>query len=408
MTSAHKSTFMAVLAALLLGLAPQIGAQDIAIHGAMSQSFMQTSDNNYLVESEDGSFSIFEMVLNTTANVDAKTRIGAQIYGREFGHLGNNHMLVDWAFGDYRWRNWMGFRAGRIKFSLGLYNTTRDIDMVRNSILMPQSVYTEDFRNVSYAFHGFEIYGSVPVDRLGSFEYHASLGSAEVDEAYFLHDVFIKVLAAGGQIPPSLGFEAKLDWAYSGSLYWNTPWEGLKIGGSFVTSDLYAEEIFATPTATLDMSLDMDLKKLYVLSAEYMRDRWTFAAEFQRLFVDIVVPDVPVFVPDVGVVLMDIPADDRRGGYYGQATYRASDLLELGIYLSVFHPDWSQRKVGTAETEQKDTALTARFDLTDSWLMKVEYHIIDGTGDLPERLNPAPSQLVKSWSMIAVKSTFYF
>ena len=38
---------------------------------------------------------------------------------------------ADWFDLDYRWKDWLGLRAGRVKLPYGLYNDTSDIDAAR-------------------------------------------------------------------------------------------------------------------------------------------------------------------------------------------------------------------------------------------------------------------------------------
>ena len=58
-----------------------------------------------------------------------------QLLGRKFGSERDPSVVVDWAYGDYRWRDQLGLRAGRIKLPYGLYNQERDVDMLRTSVL---------------------------------------------------------------------------------------------------------------------------------------------------------------------------------------------------------------------------------------------------------------------------------
>src|SRR5207253_8304859 len=81
----------------------------------------------------------------------------------------------------YRWRDWLGFRAGRVKVPFGLYNTTSDIDAARNSILLPQSVYPITNRDYLLAQTGGEVYGYKHLGPLGSVEYRAYYGTIYLD-----------------------------------------------------------------------------------------------------------------------------------------------------------------------------------------------------------------------------------
>ena len=61
------------------------------------------------------------------------------------------------------WYDQLGFRAGRIKLPYGLYNQSRDVDMARTSVLLPQSVYSEVDRELLIAYEGVGLYGNVTI-----------------------------------------------------------------------------------------------------------------------------------------------------------------------------------------------------------------------------------------------------
>ena len=90
-----------------------------------------------------------------------KLRVGAQVYDRYIGELGKGRVYLDWALADYRLKDWLGFRGGKIKTSLGLYTDTQDQAFLHTWALLPQSVYPADLRSVSVAHVGGDIYGHI-------------------------------------------------------------------------------------------------------------------------------------------------------------------------------------------------------------------------------------------------------
>jgi hypothetical protein len=48
---------------------------------------------------------------------------------------------ADWFYLDYRFQDWFGLRAGRLKIPYGLHNEVQAIDSARVPVLLPQSVY---------------------------------------------------------------------------------------------------------------------------------------------------------------------------------------------------------------------------------------------------------------------------
>ncbi|GBC63154.1 hypothetical protein DENIS_4147 [Desulfonema ishimotonii] len=96
----------AVICAVILSgsnaSAAELGGVDI--HGFISQGYLKSDDNNFLGNSEDGSFQFNEMGINFSRELTDKLRIGVQFFSRDLSAVGNNDVVVDWAYGDYRWR----------------------------------------------------------------------------------------------------------------------------------------------------------------------------------------------------------------------------------------------------------------------------------------------------------------
>ena len=139
------------------------------VHGFFSQGFVYTNQNNWLtMNTSDGSGAMTDMGLNVSSRVTEKFRVGAQVYDRNLGELGQWHPELDWAVADYRFTNWLGIRAGKVKTTLGLYNDSQDLDFVRVFALLPQSMYPTDLRDTSIAHTGGDLYGTVALPhRLG-------------------------------------------------------------------------------------------------------------------------------------------------------------------------------------------------------------------------------------------------
>lgn len=405
----RSSRIQRLALAALLATTGTAAAGEVAVHGTVSQGYLKSSEYNYLTpDTREGTFSFNEAIVNFTARVDDKTRVGAQLLGRDFGPAGNGEVMLDWAFGDYHWKDTLGFRLGKIKTPLGFYNKTRDVDAVRTSILLPQSVYTEGYRTVATAIQGGAVYGALQMGSQGSLEYEVFGGTIEMGSTSFLSEQFTGIV--GGA--PMLTYRIENRQTLGGQLIWNTPAEGLRVGGTYTTLELDAAGAFALGLPapwTIDMNLEVN--HIYVLSAEYARDALSLAAEYTRWDVDFALENIPYPDGMGGLVPVSATREDHRGGYYLQGAYRTSPVVELGAYYSVFHPDWDNRDGADSTPDfaawQKDVALTARFDVTDNWTLKAEGHFISGTGDLDGSINP-DGITEESWNLFAVKSTFNF
>jgi hypothetical protein len=139
-----------------------------------------------------------------------------------------------------------------------------------------------------------------------------------------------------------------------------------------------------------------------VLSAEYLRDDWSFAAEYSRWRIH-QTSSVPGLIPD---------PDSDSEHFYGLISRRLSPALEAGAYYSAVHVDVHDRG-GRDQARfprrwnafQRDAAVSLRYDVNDHWLWKLEGHFIDGVADLPRGPNPDPERY---WGLFLFKTTVWF
>ncbi len=396
----------------LAGTAVVAFAGQPVVHGIISQGYMNSSDYSYLAPTEPGTFSYNEALLNVSAPVTDNIRVGAQLMARNLGHAGNENVVLDWAYGDYRFRDEFGLRVGKVKTPFGLYNQTRDVDMVRNSVLLPQSVYTELMRDVMNAFEGASAYGTLTLSDAASLEYDAFLGTVDVEGPNFPVDLMLQPMMAQmwGSFLPLSGWVSEGKDIYGGALRMNTPLEGLRLSGTIFHGAMDGVGTFAAPLGYFTPEFSMEANYWWVLSAEYTTEKLLAAFEFNRASVDMALRNalVPTGLADPATMVMDIPIKDQRGGWYGQATWQFNDWFQLGSYYSMYYPDYTVRDGDGFAWKQRDLAFTARFDLADYWLVKAEVHAMQGTGDVQESLNTGNPFTTENWSLFAVKSTFYF
>ncbi len=367
------------------------------IHGFVSQGFLATTDNNYLAETERGSFEFTEVGVNLTVTPIDKLRIGAQLFARDLGPIGNYDARFDWFYLDYHLADWLGLRAGRTKLPFGLYNELQDADAARVPVLLPQSVYPTENRDFLLALTGGELYGRTTLGPGGWLAYRFYGGTAFIDPTTLQGTTTTKV-------------DVDVPYLVGGRLMWETPAEGLQVGGSIqslrldadfaLTADALAQlqQAGALPAdfgGTVELGLPI---LLWVASAEYVEDRLSVAAEYSRWHVD-VESNVETLVP---------AATTSSERLYGMVSYRMSDWFTPGAYYSLMFPDTKDRSGRAAS--QHDVALTMRYDINSFWLAKLEGHYMHGTAVLDPSLNDGVRResLGKDWGLLAVKTTAYF
>ena len=131
----------------------------IQIHGFASQGYLTSDQNNYYARTDEGSFEFNEFGVNVGVDMTERLRVAHQLLSRDLGEFGNNAVELDWAYGQYRWRDWFVLHAGMLQIPWGLYNDTRDIDFLRPWIFLPPGLYDEQHRDVYDAMLGVGILG---------------------------------------------------------------------------------------------------------------------------------------------------------------------------------------------------------------------------------------------------------
>jgi len=357
-------------------------ALPVEVHGFVSQGFIKTTANNYLAESKRGSFEFSEVALNFSKNLSDRMRVGMQLFTHDLGPLGNYRTRFDWFYLDYRFWDWLGVRAGRTKLPYGLYNESSDIDAARVPILLPQSVYPISNRDFLLAQTGAELYGNVPLGAAGALEYRLYGGTVFFDTSDSTTTLT----------------NVSVPYMFGGRLMWQTPLDGLQVGGSVQKLRLDAE-VPAAQVAQLQMTgalpagimgaLPLRIPALLgVASAEYNAQDLLVAAEYSRWRTSIE-SSVPAFATE----------GSTSERFYLMSSYHVRPWFSPGVYYSVLFRDVSDRRGRRASSlqpggaplgrgaYQHDLAVTLRFDINANWIVKLEGHRMHGTGALSSSLN---------------------
>ncbi len=362
------------------------GAQDgnVEINGFISQGFLKSDTHDiYFADTEDGTFQFNEAGLTFTTHVSDRLRLGMQIFAKDLGSMGNDEITVDYAYGDYRFENWFGLRAGKMKKPSGLYNQSRDVDITRTFIILPPSVYNENYRDAQLAAKGVSVYGTLPVH----IHYQVMYGVFDTPTDGPIVSKIDNFL--GGEPTDS----AKNEEFYLGALRWNTPITGLLFGGEYN----YYKIALDNP-----MFNEFEIIGTYwIASVEYHRRKLIFAVEYKLLTNKVEIN---------GFSISDVDSEN----FYISLTHRFTEWFETGAYYSVEYSDKDDKDGDSfkadgepaAQAWLKDTAICARFDLNSNWVFKLEGHFMDGLLDVtyPES-DPDPSD---KWFLFAAKLSFAF
>lgn len=420
---------------LVLTAAPHAGAFDLGeidVHGFVTTTYSTSDHNNvFTLNTEDGDFNWFEAGINFNIEPVDNLRIGMQLYSRTMGDQGGGDVVIDWATGDYRIRDWFGVRIGKNKLPVGLYNTTRDADMTRPTIILPQSVYSENLRDLINAYIGGEVYGSIGLGDSSDLEYQVFYGTQDLGDSFVIRRFMENGAVAGlNFLPLPLdqptytidNIDVDMDYIVGAALRWYTPLDGLRFGATFQQSEanfssrtVYSGWMQQGPT-TVPVSFAVTTDTIYnqigsgVVSGEYRKNKLVLAAEYWWAANEIgnTMGGLPFPLPSMPAIETDSEA------YYGQASYRFTDWFELSSYYSVYYPDkddkngdsYVARGQSSARAWSKDLTLSARFDITRYMLFKLEGHFVDGTALVSPLDNP--QGLEDDFTLVLGRFTFYF
>ncbi len=364
-----------------------VRGRPVQIHSFASQGFAYSSQNNYLtMQTSRGSLAMTDVGLNASVQITDRFHVGAQLYDRNIGNLGNWDPSLDWAFGDYKFTPWLGVRAGKVKTTLGLYNDTQDFEFLHTWAILPQSSYPMDLRASRIAHTGADLYGQVSLRRYGDLSYTGYVGSRSADEyggyRYGLQDFGIDLTSESG-------------WQAGGDLRWTNPVNGLVLGVSYLHSPAVGDgRIEVAPQVRLPFHTDSG-DNTTVFYGEYRVGNLTLAGEYRR--------EILKGTESVAT-LPPLPYELDQRGWFASASYRICRKLELGTYHSRFYPAWDQDHAAP-DGHIFEQAVTARIDLNRHWDVKIEGHFMDGYGysyslrgfyprDNPGGLKPTTNLLV--------------
>jgi hypothetical protein len=426
------TTWGLLMAVVCLSVSPG-GAQglgdDLRINGFVSQGYLNTDTVDYLMaNSQDGSAQFTEVAITVTATPAERLRIAAQFLARKFGSS-EGSVILDWGYGDYRWRDALGVRAGKVKLPYGFYNELRDLDFLRTPVFLPQSVYNEDFRELLLAYSGVGGYGNFNLGSGGELDYHVYGGTLDAGNTTqgFWNDSYTALALtlepavedrAEEMYPPGTAeadlvdiydSEVVFPYVYGGSLIWNTPVESMRLGSTILTGNFRYNATFRYDVTmsnepdnpryypfSFEFEENSEINRIMTLSGEYAYENLLLAGEYSDSDIN-----------DIGTE-----------GWYGMADYRLLDPLAVAVIYSVYYDDKDNRD-GSNYQEiglpghyawQKDWTVAASYDITDHWLIKAEYHFINGVASIQSRSiqteieDPKPQY----WNMFAAKTTFHF
>jgi len=386
---------------LLLTLAclPRAGVaaylpDDMQVHGFLAQSLFHTSDNNLFGQSDDGvSLGITEVGLNTSYQPNERLNFAIQGLYRRAGDIDRGSFRVDYGLADLTlWEHdsgRIGIRGGRVKIPLGLYNETRDVAFTHPTILLPQGNYFERSRSLLTSGDGGQFYAERHTDYgdfTFKFNYVLPLGNNKEVRSILLGPYAQGEFTARPTVVTQLSYELN--------------------GGEYV---------FAVSFADLDLQYNRlgedrfgaghSLVQPLILSAQFNGEKLTLSAEYNKR---------RNVTEGYGAAL-----PDRRfstESWYVEGSYRFLPKWQATLRYDTIVANTGNRNGNGYEflglpqhaAFAQDWTVGLRWDITDSWMLRGEYHRVHGTLWLPDADNPDRLRTTQDWDLYGVQTSFRF
>lgn len=370
---------------------------DLQVHGFASQAFIKTSDDNDVFgnSSGNGNFGFTEIGMNALLRPLPRLQLSAQGLSRRAGAGTSATPRLDFAFADYRLfsqeTNQFGIRIGRLKNPFGFYNDTRDVAFTRPSILLPQSIYFDRVRNVALSADAVQLYGETSHAEYGSFSTQFGVvrpivGDKDTETAL--------VGKAPGNLSPDLSFIGRGIYETNGGRF------RLALSGILMNINY--------DPALNDMLSpgSIQFTPIY-LSAQYNAERWSLTSEYALR---------PFRYKNFNNTFLD--GQDFTGeSFYFQGVYRFNPKWEALLRYDVLFTDRKDRdgKEWAAATGQpsysrfaRDITVGLRWNVTPAFMLRTEYHRVNGTAWLSTLDNPVPGDTSQHWNLFAVQASYRF
>lgn len=380
--------------ALLKGSLSYADTNDVKWHGFIAQGAIKAEESNFVNDNGDPSIRLTEIGLNASYRINQSLRLAGQAVYLNGGNrypegLRMDYLFLDWKLLDsFDWQ--FNINLGRFKNYHWQYSTTRDVPHTRPSIILPQSIYFDVFRDVSLGSDGIALISETNND-LGEWHFNWSYGRSEVSDTQQIN--LFSPLAQG---------KLKQDFDHQMSLSWLPPSANFEVGMALVDAD------FSYQSGSQDPLDDGDVTTQRVmLKMQYESENWDVSSELMKERV--------IFN---GIVGEGLHSDVTAEGGYIQGQYFVNSSLTAVARLDLFDLDRTDRD---GQIRQQTTGVPAYFgymdqfmlgaswDFTKQWKVRAEYHRVKGAGRLaPVVLPDVNANHQEYWDIWAVQFMYWF
>lgn len=382
-----------ILLCTLLLVSSPLAAKTWQLNGYASQGYVDVNDSQFIVGDKGDTFKASELGLAGSWSPWEHFRFAGAVNYRQFGNLADDDVEFDYLFAEYSYpvfdNSTLGLRLGRTKNELGFYSSTRDAPFGRPSIMLPQSIYSDYFRDSQLHVDGGDLFGKhILFD--GVFEWHATIGQLGVTDQFTENVLGSSEL---GKFDSDDYYSVDLD--YQGDY--------LRLGLTYYKTAIDFE--------TANNAIFRDGKitvKSVVGSIQYRYDWFELTAEYSHVdnnFKGITSPSAD----------SSMHYDSR--GYYIDARAYLPHNVEIYVryddhIANTNDPDGLINQSITGLPAYygytHDWTYGSRWTFMDDWMIAAEYHQIEGASWVSPVAMPNPSVQSKDWSIFLMQLSYRF
>lgn len=373
-----------------------VTAEEISWHGFIAQGVIKADKNNFVEDDGSTSLRLTEIGLNASYRINSRLRVAGQGVYLNGGNRYEEGPRIDYLFLDVSLLNtekWhVNLQLGRNKNYQWLYSSTRDIPHTRPSIILPQSIYFDVFRDVALGSDGAALLLNT-TNSMGEWDLNWRYGTSPI---------------AGGQTKNLLGeiAEGKLDQKYDQHLnvFWRPNFANMQMGISLLDAK------FRYKSATDEILVDGKTRSQRVmLNFLYHSENWDIAAEVMK-----------ERVRQEGALSPGFFNDSTAEGGYLQGRYFVNSRLTLLARVDLFDRDRKDRNGINLEKLTGGTVpryfgfmdsatLGLSWDFAKNWRVHSEFHRVKGTGRLAPIIIPNTElNTDKYWNIWAIEVMHWF
>ncbi len=370
-------------------------------HGFVTQGLIKTDDNHFFGHSETGSAALTELGVNVSSRASKDIMFSAQLLARRAGEMYDGSIELDYALIDYTVSSTAssqyGMRLGRFKNPLGLYNDTRDVAFTRPSVFMPQAIYFDNLRNAFLSNDGLLLYSDLWGEN-SNISFQLGIGKTPVD-------LNLEYALLGEDTAGTIKDE---DMTIISRLLYERG--SLKLALSYANTSLKmhdTNQIFVG-----DGVFEVDI---WIVSLQYYHKDWTITAEWAQQ--PLTWNSFSAFFPAGST------GEYEPGGYFLQTSYQLHENIELLLRYEEGYADKNDKDGIIRETKlaaapffitspahnyyTNDWVIGARWDVSSQFMLRAEYHSVEGAYFLSRRENDVAT-VIKDWNLFSILASYRF